>query len=249
MSALGHRHVRGVYDDDTVQLGRARVDRRERRLYVDGVPTDIGARAFEILLLLIEAEGRVVSHEEILARVWANRFVAENNLRVQIAALRRALGPERGVVRTVPDRGYAIAFHRRGHSEPAKVRPKARVSNPVIFVIDDEVDVREAVEGALVSAGMRVACFESVEKFLQSGRTSEFGVLVLDVKLPGRDGLNFQEDMIRAGIGLPIIFISGKANIPIAVQAMKAGAVEFLTKPIGRSELIGAVTRALASTS
>jgi FixJ family two-component response regulator len=116
---------------------------------------------------------------------------------------------------------------------------------PTVVVIDDDEEIREALQSLLRSVGLRVALFASVQEFLASGRPDLPGCLVLDVRLPGRSGLDFHDDLVRADIHMPVIFISGHADVPMSVRAMKAGAVEFLTKPVRHQDLLDAIQRAV----
>jgi FixJ family two-component response regulator len=117
---------------------------------------------------------------------------------------------------------------------------------PTVVVIDDDPEVREALQGLLRTVGLRAELFASVADFLDSARPDLPGCLVLDVRLPGRSGLDFQDDLAKAHVRLPIIFMTGYGDIPMSVRAMKAGAVEFLTKPIRPQELLDAIHRAIA---
>jgi FixJ family two-component response regulator len=112
---------------------------------------------------------------------------------------------------------------------------------PLVFVVDDDPSVREALAGLLRSVGLEVRSFGSTQEFLQSKRSDAPGCLVLDVRLPGRSGLDFQRELAESGIHLPIVFITGHGDIPMSVRAMKAGAIEFLTKPFHDQELLDAV--------
>jgi len=116
---------------------------------------------------------------------------------------------------------------------------------PTVVVIDDDSEVREALQGLLRTVGLRAELFASVADFLDSARPDLPGCLVLDVRLPGRSGLEFQDDLAKAHVRLPIIFMTGYGDIPMSVRAMKAGAVEFLTKPIRPQELLDAIHRAI----
>jgi FixJ family two-component response regulator len=116
---------------------------------------------------------------------------------------------------------------------------------PTVVVIDDDKEIREGLQGLLLSVGLRVELFTSVQEFLESARQDRPGCLVLDVRLPGRSGLDFHDDFAAANVHMPVIFISGHADIPMSVRAMKAGAVEFLTKPVRHQDLLDAVQRAL----
>jgi FixJ family two-component response regulator len=116
-----------------------------------------------------------------------------------------------------------------------------------IAVIDDDPDIREALRGLLRSVGLRVELFASVQEFLGTVRPDLPGCLILDVRLPGRSGLDLQEELAKANMQLPVIFISGHADVPMSVRAMKAGAVEFLTKPVRDQDLLDAIQLALAN--
>jgi FixJ family two-component response regulator len=116
---------------------------------------------------------------------------------------------------------------------------------PVVSVVDDDEPVREALESLLRSVGLRVDTFASAQEFLQSRGSDVPGCLVLDVRLPGLSGLDLQLEMTRANIHTPIVFITGHGDIPMTVRAMKAGAVEFLTKPFREQDLLDAIQVAL----
>jgi FixJ family two-component response regulator len=118
-------------------------------------------------------------------------------------------------------------------------------AEPTVFVIDDDEEIREGLQGLLGSVGLRVELFASVQEFLGSARPERPGCLVLDVRLPGRSGLDFHDDLAMANVHMPVIFISGHADVPMSVRAMKAGAVEFLTKPVRHQDLLDAIQRAL----
>jgi FixJ family two-component response regulator len=121
----------------------------------------------------------------------------------------------------------------------------AVTEEPTVVVIDDDEETREGLQGLLGSVGLRVELFASVQEFLGSARPDRPGCLVLDVRLPGRSGLDFHDDLAGADVHLPVIFISGHADIRMSVRAMKAGAVEFLTKPVRHQDLLDAIQRAL----
>jgi FixJ family two-component response regulator len=111
----------------------------------------------------------------------------------------------------------------------------------VVFVVDDDPSVREALAGLLRSVGLEVRSFGSAQEFVRSERPDAPGCLVLDVRLPGRSGLDFQRELAESGIHLPIVFITGHGDIPMSVRAIKAGAIEFLTKPFHDQELLDAI--------
>jgi FixJ family two-component response regulator len=114
-----------------------------------------------------------------------------------------------------------------------------------IVVIDDDASVRKALDNLLKSVGFEVELFASPQDFLQSNRPDRPGCIVLDVRFPGRSGLDMQRDLAQVEAQLPIIFITGYGDIPMSVRAMKAGAVEFLTKPFRDQDLLDAVGAAL----
>jgi FixJ family two-component response regulator len=114
-------------------------------------------------------------------------------------------------------------------------------AQPSVVVIDDDPDIREALKSLLQSVGLQGRAFASVPEFLKSRRPEGPTCLVLDVRLPGRSGLDFQRELSAANIDLPIIFITAHADVPMSVQAMKGGALEFLTKPIRDQDLLDAI--------
>jgi FixJ family two-component response regulator len=116
---------------------------------------------------------------------------------------------------------------------------------PVVFVIDDDVDMRESLRELLESVGLRVELFATPTELLQRGLRNEPSCLVLDVRLPILSGFDLQSELNRLGIIVPIVFITGHGDIPMSVTAMKAGAIDFLTKPFREQELLDAVSRAL----
>jgi len=116
----------------------------------------------------------------------------------------------------------------------------------LVFVVDDDASLRASLENLLRSVGLRVAAFASAQEFLSSPRPDVPGCLVLDVRLPGLSGLELQQRLAAGDLAMPIIFITGHGDIPMSVQAMKAGAVEFLTKPFRDQDLLDAVHQALA---
>jgi FixJ family two-component response regulator len=116
---------------------------------------------------------------------------------------------------------------------------------PTVLIIDDDESVREAIRSLVRSVGLQAEAFESAHEFLRQGPPAGPSCLVLDVRLPGLSGLDFQEELTRAHMQIPIIFITGYGDIPMTVRAMKAGAVEFLTKPFRDQDLLDAVQQAL----
>ena len=115
----------------------------------------------------------------------------------------------------------------------------------MVFVVDDDALVRAAIRGMLKSVGVRSETFATPQEFLRSKRPDGPSCLVLDVRLPGVNGLDFQRELSDAGVRIPIIFITGHGDIPMTVKAMKSGAVEFLTKPFRDQDLLDAIHQAL----
>jgi FixJ family two-component response regulator len=119
-------------------------------------------------------------------------------------------------------------------------------AQPTVIVVDDDPGIRESVESLLRSVGLQVRALASVPEFLEKGRPEGPACLVLDVRLPGRSGLDFQRELAAANIHVPIIFITGYGDIPMTVQAIKGGAIEFLTKPFRDQDLLDAIQLGLA---
>jgi FixJ family two-component response regulator len=118
-------------------------------------------------------------------------------------------------------------------------------NRPAVFVIDDDPSMRSALDDLLRSVGLDVIRSSSAQEFMQAVRPDAPGCLVLDVRLPGMSGLTFQQELAKAGITLPVIFITGHGDVPMTVRAMKAGAAEFLTKPFDHQVLLDAVHAAI----
>jgi FixJ family two-component response regulator len=116
---------------------------------------------------------------------------------------------------------------------------------PTIFVIDDDASIRKSLSRLLRTWAFKVETYESAEQFLNRAPYQGIGCILLDIRMPGLSGMELHDELIRIGYPLPIIFISGHGNIPISVQAMKKGAVDFLPKPFGDQELLAAVKRAI----
>lgn len=115
----------------------------------------------------------------------------------------------------------------------------------IVYIVDDDRSMRDALQDLISSVGLEARAFASPREFLEASRPDAPGCLVLDVRLPGSSGLNFQQELVRAGVLLPVIFITGHGDIPMSVRAIKAGAVEFLTKPFREQELLDAIDAAI----
>ena len=116
---------------------------------------------------------------------------------------------------------------------------------PIVFAVDDDASVRDAIGNLFESVGIRVQMFGSTEEFMRAQRPEVPCCLILDVRLPGTSGLEFQEQLEEVGVELPIIFITAHGDIPMTKRAMKAGAIEFLTKPFEKKDLLDAVAQGL----
>jgi FixJ family two-component response regulator/DNA-binding winged helix-turn-helix (wHTH) protein len=259
------RHEVSISGDAVLRFARFCVLPRARQLLIDGQPIELGSRAFDLLMVLMLAPGFLITKKEIMSRVWPDSVVDESNLKVQMSALRRVLNADRDVIKTVHGRGYVFTSEVTAASiEPdALDRPGLGSALPqlgpalpmivpddraqsVVVIIDDDPDIRDALRGLLRAVGMCVESFASVQEFLDSDPADLPGCLVLDVRLPGQSGLDFQEELAKAKLRLPIIFISGHADVPMSVRAMKRGAIEFLTKPFRDQDLLDAIQLAIA---
>src|SRR5262252_2393022 len=120
-----------------------------------------------------------------------------------------------------------------------------REDNPCVFVVDDDQSTRESLRNLIRSTGLNVQTFASAQQFLTSQRPDVTSCLVLDVQLPGFSGLDLQQELAKGNAPMPIIFVTGHGDIPMTVRAMKAGAIDFLTKPFRDEDLLNAVEQAL----
>ncbi|MCZ4107034.1 response regulator transcription factor [Brevundimonas diminuta] len=119
-------------------------------------------------------------------------------------------------------------------------------TTPIVYIVDDDQSVRDSLEDLLSSVGLRAISFPSAQHFMAGAQPDVTSCLVLDVRMPGLSGLDFQDELARSGIEIPIIFITAHGDIPMSVRAMKAGAVEFLTKPFRDQDLLDAIQQSLA---
>jgi FixJ family two-component response regulator len=125
------------------------------------------------------------------------------------------------------------------------IRQPADVEEPIVLVVDDDRAMREALKSLLESVGLQVALFDSAQGLMQSKLPDAPSCIILDIRLPRVSGLDFQAELAKAGIHVPIIFITGYGDIPMSVKAMKAGAIDFLTKPFRDQDLLDAVSTAI----
>src|SRR5260221_273945 len=128
---------------------------------------------------------------------------------------------------------------------PVSPSSPAASEEPIVYIVDDDASLRVALSNLLRSVGLRVQMFGSASELLQSNLAETASCLVLDIRLPGVSGLDFQSELVKANIHVPIIFMTGHGDIPMSVRAMKAGAIDFLTKPFRDQDMLDAVTRAL----
>jgi FixJ family two-component response regulator len=122
---------------------------------------------------------------------------------------------------------------------------RVKLSKPIVFVVDDDTAIREALASLIASIGLRVECFASSQEFLRRRNIDSPSCLVLDVRMPGLSGFELQRELDRVQRPIPIIYITAHGDIPMAVQAMKAGAIDFLSKPFRDEDLLDAIRKAL----
>lgn len=130
-------------------------------------------------------------------------------------------------------------------ANPKPSSPSAAAGEPRVVVVDDDAEVRDALANLFASVGLAVSTFGSASELLDSKLPDAAACLVLDIRLPGVDGLEFQRRLARSGVDLPIVFMTGHGDIPMSVKAMKAGAVDFLTKPFRDQDMLDAVAAAI----
>ena len=139
--------------------------------------------------------------------------------------------------------GLAFYAHLAGRDGGERMNRKAAAADPIVFVVDDDASMREALRACFARSACRSRCSARPPSSCASKLPDAPSCLVLDVRLPGLSGLDFQAELAKAGIHIPIIFITGHGDIPMTVRAMKAGAVEFLTKPFRDQDMLDAVQR------
>jgi DNA-binding response OmpR family regulator len=240
-----------------------------RKLTRGGVRVEIGSRAFDLLVRLLQSRGEVVTKAEIMDHVWPRLFIEECNLRFQVAQLRKALGDYGKLIKTIPGRGYLFTAEEEvrdirpsmngvsppgrevngsGDGPPAAHVPSRRdTREPIVAIVDADDEANEPIRALLEQYGINVRVFRSAEEFLAAGLDTKVDLVILDVWLPGRTGLQLQADYAAAGALVPFIFVSRHADVDAAVRAMKSGASEFFTKPVRRLDLLEAVQRAVSA--
>jgi FixJ family two-component response regulator len=144
-----------------------------------------------------------------------------------------------------PSRDDLPAQRDRSVTDHGAVHSASASERPVVLVVDDDQSLREAIGRLLRSVGLRVETYGSAQSFLQAELPTAPTCLVLDIRMPGQSGLDLQAELVREDIRIPIIFITGHADVPMSVKALKAGAVDFLTKPFRDQDLLDAVGSAL----
>lgn len=236
-----------------IYVGSARVSLEKRAVFRNGELLTLGGRAFDILAMLIRSNGNVVSKRELIREVWNDTVVEENNLQVQISALRKLLG-DKSLIQTIPRRGYRLLTS-KSPATPAPLRQQPPAPGPalaqeedagVVYIVDDDAHVRTALSRLLRSHAIAHQTFGSAEEFLAAQLGTGSACLLLDVTLPAATGFDLQAELAQRSRHWPIVFMTGHGSIPMSVQAMKAGAVEFLTKPFDEQTLISTLTHVLA---
>jgi FixJ family two-component response regulator len=179
--------------------------------------------------------------------VWSGHSVPDNAYLDRRNLVRSRAGACIGGGKSAPQDDAAVSSRSCVVTgQPISPRGLASASQPTVFVVDDDTSIRTALRRLFESVGLRVELFGSAPEFLQSRHPNIASCLVLDIRLPGVSGLDFQDVLAKADIRIPIIFMTGHGDIPMSVKAMKAGAVDFLTKPFRDQDMLDAVTSALA---
>jgi len=236
-----------------IQLGNASISLERREAFLDGQALRLGGRAFDVLALLLQAPGRLVTKDELLEQVWPGMVVEENNLQVHICTLRKVLQVSTQVIETVPRRGYRLNLSDAPVTTPipAKAPPLSAETDddhgliPLVHIVDDDPAVCAAITRLLRSEGLEAASYTDAAAFLRQGPGERPGCVLLDVNLTQGTGFDVQDALLKRGACLPIIFMTGYGTIAMSVKAMKAGAEEFLTKPFNDDRLLEVVRSAI----
>ncbi|WP_212625428.1 response regulator [Pseudomonas sp. PP3] len=241
-----------------IRIGDAAVCTVRRIVCRNGEPIPLSSRAFDILETLLRAGGSTVSKETLIASAWPKTVVEDNNLQVHICMIRKVLGGKT-FIQTVHRQGYRICIGDRP-TAPLEAMSKSTVASRLapmhdettptveaqyVLIIDDDDRFRASIGRLVASVGLSHLSFSSAAEFLDTQIPDAPACLLLDVSLPGVNGLALQEILNQRGEWWPIIFMTGYGTIPMTVQAMKAGATEFLTKPFRPDALIEIVRASL----
>lgn len=239
-----------------IQVGDTWISLERREAFREGTPLRLGCRAFDLLEVLMATPNRLVTKDELINAIWPQTVVEENNLQVQVSALRKILNLDRNQLETVPRRGYRLNLARpsnNGAPPPvengaAYATPHNSVGEPQanVYVVDDEFAVRTALLRQLRSANITATGYESAAEFLATCALDEPGCLLLDMKLSEGSGFDLQDELVRRKAPMPILFMSGFGTVDVSVRAMKAGAEGFLTKPLNEQRLFAAIRQAMA---
>ncbi len=246
---------------DGYSFGAFLVLPRERLLLRSGRPVRIGSRAFDLLCLLCERAGEVLPKDQLISAVWGSRVVEEGNLRVHMTALRKALDDGHAghrYVANIPLRGYSLVTPVRrigpgtvsgdgmaASGNSGNSGNDIRVDNGIVHIVDDDQSLREALDSLFRSVGMATRLYAAPQEFMTHPSSHVPGCIVLDIRLPGMSGLDFQAHLVGENVTLPVVFMTGYGDIPMCAQAMKSGAVDFLAKPFRDQDMLDAVGRAI----
>ena len=234
-----------------IQLGDAWLSIERREAFLKGAPVRLGSRAFALLEVLLASPNRLVTKDELIRSIWPDTVVEENNLQVQISALRKQLSLDQRLLETIPRRGYRLNLAGAADGGPAAPPVARLVETPDwkqqanVHVVDDEPAVRAALVRQLRSLGIDASGYESAQAFLAACTFERPACLLLDVRLRDGSGFDLQDELARRQAPCPIVFMTGFGTIDMSVRAMKAGAEGFLTKPVDESQLIAAVREAM----
>ena len=235
-----------------IRLGDAWLSIERREAFLRGAPVRLGSRAFALLEVLLASPNRLVTKDELIRGVWPDTVVEENNLQVQISALRKQLNLDQQLLETIPRRGYRLNLaHAGGANETFASPTTARAEEQgwerqaKVHVVDDEPAVCAALVRQLCSLGIDATGYPSAQAFLAGCTFERPGCLLLDVRLRDGSGFDLQDELARRQAPCPIVFMTGFGTIDMSVRAMKAGAEGFLTKPVDERQLLAAVRGAM----
>ncbi|HSX71216.1 MAG TPA: response regulator [Pseudomonas sp.] len=231
-----------------IRLGEAWLSVERREAFLQGEPVRLGSRAFALLEVLLAAPNRLVTKDELIAAIWPDTVVEENNLQVQVSTLRRVLQLDSRLLETVPRRGYRLNLA----SEPPPVEAAPTCCDDEgwkslahVHVVDDEPAVCAALVRLLRSMGIAATGHASAAAFLADCVFERPACLLLDVRLNEGSGFDLLDELARRQAPFPIVFMTGFGTIDMSVRAMKAGALGFLTKPVDECRLLASVREAM----